>query len=413
MNMNTILCVDSDQEELDKTRIILEDNGYDTVLCRNPGDAMEWLSQNPPAIVLTEVEFPGLESEKIIKNFIKISSNSVFIIYTKKEERRIGEDRRLDKIFEFISKPTDSLSLIGHLKRASIFGKKRIELKDFVNETRKKINRQLEWSIWEESRFLDDKSKYSITILENIHHSMNQGDGLGSLVTLIDMMEYHKKDLGDGSFAISGEIISAMKHAADTVRSWMNNLIKIPTMLKEEFSVEVMDESAIHEAIDESIQYVDFFRNIKKQTINKDINEVMHPIRANKEVIVHSLNELLTNAFKNSPENSEVRIFSQRAGNSFSIMVSNDISQIEGSATGIPRELENKLFEPFVRVNNLHDDRFHRDTFGMGTGLTTVYHSIFQTGGKLYLYESHDPLFTSKAKKVIAEMIFPLDLHET
>jgi K+-sensing histidine kinase KdpD len=90
-------------------------------------------------------------------------------------------------------------------------------------------------------------------------------------------------------------------------------------------------------------------------------------------------------------------------------MVSNDVTQIQGSVTGIPREMESKLIEPFVRVNNLHDDRYHRDTFGMGTGLTMIYHAIFKVNGKLYLYESHNPLSETSSKKVIAEMIFPFD----
>ena len=126
ISMHTILYVDSDPQELEKVSLSLRENGYEVIPARNPGEAMEWLSQSPPTIVLTDIEFPGLESEKVIKNFIKISPDSVFIIYTKREERRIGEDRRLDKIFEFISKPTDNITLMGHLRRAEIFGKKRL-----------------------------------------------------------------------------------------------------------------------------------------------------------------------------------------------------------------------------------------------------------------------------------------------
>ncbi|MDH5654955.1 MAG: ATP-binding protein, partial [Spirochaetia bacterium] len=318
--------------------------------------------------------------------------------------------RRLDKIFEFISKPSDNLTLIGHLKRAAAFGRKRIELKEFVNETRKKINRQLEWSIWEESKYLEERKRFGINILENIHHSMNQGDGLGSLITLIDMLEYHKQETDDGKFILSGEIINTLNQTASTVRSWMQNMLKIPVMLRKEYETEFLSEEEINRIIDESIESLDEFKKIKNHTILKDQMEIPFRIQANREVMEISIKELITNAFKYSPTDSEIRIFSQRAGNSLSILISNTVNHIEGSLTGIPRELENRLFEPFVRVNNLHDDRYHKDTFGMGTGLTLVYHSISQVGGKLYLYESHSAENNSNgSKKVIAEMIFPID----
>ena len=406
--MNTVLCVDPDQNVLEDLKLTLEANGFQTITSDNTGKAMEWLAHNPPALIITEIIFPDLEPEKIVRNFLKISPNSVIIIYTNQKERRVGSDRRLDKLFEFINKPVSATVLIGHLKRAAIFGLKRIELKDFVEETRKRINQQLEWSIWEDNTSIKNKINYSESILESIRHAISQGNGIGSLISLTEMVIMDKKDAEENRYSVSSNIIDALQEPLDSVRQWMESMENLPHALNKKYIQENQDQRQITESVNKVVGELEDFRKIKNHTITVEPLEFIFPILAGKDVIEFALKELITNAFKFSPENSDILIRAHRSGNSYSILVINDIQPMEGSITGIPREFENKIFEPFFRLCNVNDDRYHKDTFGMGTGLTTILHAVFQTGGRLYIYESSDPAHANKDSRIVAEMIFPI-----
>jgi len=99
-----------------------------------------------------------------------------------------------------------------------------------------------------------------------------------------------------------------------------------------------------------------------------------------------------------------------RSGNSLSIVIINDVLEMQGGITGIPKELENMVFEPFYRLNNTYDERFHDEELGMGIGLTVLQNAINQCGGNIYLYEVVDhALSSTQRKRIVGEVILNLN----
>jgi hypothetical protein len=65
-------------------------------------------------------------------------------------------------------------------------------------------------------------------------------------------------------------------------------------------------------------------------------------------------------------------------------------------------------------LNNIHDDRFQGEMFGMGTGLTVIQAAVNKLGGKIYLYEADDPASEKREDRIIvAETIFPIESIHT
>jgi signal transduction histidine kinase len=150
---------------------------------------------------------------------------------------------------------------------------------------------------------------------------------------------------------------------------------------------------------------MDRFRRIKKHIIKTDEFTFSQPVTCNEFVLRFSIRELLTNAFKFSPEESIIKVGEHRTSNSVSILISNL------TVTGIPPEYESKIFEPFFRLSNIHDDRFQGEMYGMGTGLTIVQGAINQVNGKVYVYEVSDP--EDRNSRVVAEIILPIVQEES
>ena len=194
-----------------------------------------------------------------------------------------------------------------------------------------------------------------------------------------------------------------------TVRSWLDDIDAISRYLARRFDPEPVSPEQLNATMEGLVRAMERFRIIKNHHIVLDPLGLVHSISSNIAVIELAMKELLTNAFKFSPDSTEIRISFHRSGNSLSILVINHVLPMQGAISGIPQSFEQKLFEPFFRLNNVNDDRYHDEMFGMGTGLTIVQGSVNQAGGQIFLYEADD--FESgdnPGKRIVAEMIFPI-----
>ncbi|MEM7183442.1 MAG: ATP-binding protein [Spirochaetota bacterium] len=127
----------------------------------------------------------------------------------------------------------------------------------------------------------------------------------------------------------------------------------------------------------------------------------------NTDFLDLAFREVLVNACKYSPENSTINIYSYVRESYISILFMNSILQYTRGVSGVPMEMEHEVFEPFFRINNVYDERFLSEEFGLGLGLTIVRDGIHKLGGRIYLYEVNDNVTNdiSVQRKVITELI--------
>ncbi len=405
----TILCLDSDQESLQHLALLLERNSYHPIQATTPGEALHLLITHRPSLLLTEIQFSDIDSSDLLQSFRKIDPDIVIIIHSIQKERRNSRNRRLDHIFEFIEKPARAYELIGHLKRGLAFHREKRHLKEYVNETRIRIKQQLEWLIWNQQGNVTERIRYSRDIVNSIKHSITQGNGVGSLITMVEMLQMSQKPSGEGEVSVNTGFLESLVESANTVRNWLEEMDSASRNLARQYNTEVVEGDRIEFLLNDTLESMDRYRRIKNHVIRKDPFTFRQPIQSNEVVYKLSLRELLTNAFKFSPDESPVRITYHRTSNSFSTIITNRIMAREDGMGGIPPAFESRVFEPFFRLNNINDDRFHTEMYGMGTGLTIIQAAVNQVGGKLFLYEAHDPEESeADEKRVVAELIFPI-----
>ncbi len=405
-----VLCMDPDSGEREKLKLLLEENGFAVYTALNLGEALEIIVHKKPMVAITEIQYADLNAADLLHSFRKLNRDMVIIIHTAQPERRQGKNRRLDYVFEFIAKPAASTEIIGHVKRALSFRKEKMKLKNLIDQTRDRIKQQLEWLMWMERSNIRRRLIFSKSIVDSIKHSITQGNGVGSLITFGEMLQIDKKDAGD-RYTVSKGMIDGLIESANVVRNWLDDMDSVSRSLAKEHELQILEGEQVRSIVHETIESMERFRRIKNHTIEAGEFTIAQPVTGNEFVLRFSLRELLTNAFKFSPDNSAVKITEHRTSNSVSILISNLLLSGTSNMSGIPPEYESKIFEPFFRLSNVHDDRFQGEMYGMGTGLTIVQGAMNQVNGKIYVYEVKDP--EDRTSRVVSEIILPIVQEES
>lgn len=116
----------------------------------------------------------------------------------------------------------------------------------------------------------------------------------------------------------------------------------------------------------------DFFSRIthRKYNINTNINETSVLVKIDRNAMKLVVNNLLDNAVKFSPENSEVKVTLEKQGEKLLLKIKDD-------GIGIPKNEQGSIFEKFYRSK----DALRHSITGTGLGLTIVKQIVEAHGG--------------------------------
>ena len=118
----------------------------------------------------------------------------------------------------------------------------------------------------------------------------------------------------------------------------------------------------------------DFFSRIthRKYNINTYINETSVLVKIDRDAMKLAVNNLLDNAVKFSPENSEVKVTLEKQGEKLLLKIKDD-------GIGIPKNEHRSIFEKFYRAK----DALHHSITGTGLGLTIVKQIVEAHNGEI------------------------------
>jgi len=382
-------------------------NGFTPLVYSDIGKALIQLTKIKPEVIVLNTGFSDANTVDIIKAFRKQDSDPVFILTANSKAEAEKINRKTTRVFEVLVKPIDLQDLIGKLKHSSILYNEKKRHLNFVGETEEKMRNELEWLIWKEHNKLVDKVYLGKTLIANLRNSLLQGMGLGSLVSLIELLELQKIEEGEYS-RVPSKTLKRIFNSISNIHSWLDNVENIRRGYEASYSQEEITEKEFECILNQSVVEMESFRKIKNHTIVKGSFDIPRKVIFNKKVLNMVIREFLMNAFKYSPPETKVHIAVFKAKNSLSVVVMNDIQKIEGGISGVPEEFQNEVFEPFVRLNNVFDERYFGEEFSMGTGLSIVQIATYQVGGKVFIYEVIDYISSDSPKKrVAAELIIP------
>lgn len=402
-----VYILDSKINEESNLHTHLLSNGFTPLYFKELGKALIQLNSIHPEVIIISNQFCNYSIDEILKLIRKQDSNPVIIVIAQDKKEAESINRKINRVFEILVHPIDEAELISKLRHASsLYNEKKKHL-TFVGETEEKMRSELEWLIWKEHNKLADKVYLGKTLIANLRNSLLQGMGLGSLVSLIELLELQRKDEGEYSI-VPKKTLDRISKSIQNIHSWLDNVENIRRGYEANYTQEIIYEEEFKEILEKTIQEMDKFRKIKNHQVIKGSIDIPKELVFNKQVLSMVLREFLMNAFKYSPPNTKVHIAVFKARNSLSLLVLNDIQVVQGGISGIPEEYQNEVFEPFVRLNNLFDERYFGEEFSMGTGLSIIQIATYQVGGKVFIYEVMD-YFTGEEpkKRVAAELIIP------
>lgn len=399
-----VLCLDSDPDELKQMSTALIANELEVATVSQPDEAISSLVKNEYEIVIADMKVLGENHKETLHSIKKANPFTVIILLA---EQNVEDAVPAGIVFAAIEKPFTSDELISNINKAHTFYKEKnfFQKNEKDNEDRMKF--QLEWLLWKQRSNIQDKMKFTGIILESIRHSITQGMGIGSLVTLSEMMEMGKKETDD-KYTIPRDIVDSIINSAMLLRNWLETFNHVNVDFSRSFEPENLSNNQLEMILKNSVVSVSAIQKVKKHDVIIDNASFPESIVSHPTVLDMALRELLTNAFKFSPESSTVNILRFKSGSSFSISVINDILPMQGGVAGIPVENENFIFEPFYRLNNVIDERYLSGRTGMGLGLTMIQKIVNDVGGRLYIHEFNDHTLEQVKRRVIAELLFPM-----
>ncbi len=406
-----ILLLQPDPVRLEFLTGLLEENGLYVKGVTEVARALEAVAFEKPSLVITEILFPGVSGQEVLDAIRQQSADPLIIIYTSLPERRLGTDRRLGDVFEFIPDTGSAQEIVAHVKRALAFYAEKTVTLNVQADNQERLRNKLEWLIWKEKIKLADRISAEKTLINNIKHSLSQGMGLGGMTTMIDLLAMAAKREGN-EVRLPADRFDQLVAGSESARNWFESLESVVHVFGTHFSASEQGSGFLMGVIDEALARIEQFRAIKEQEIR--IGRICDlPVIADPKALGICVREMLTNAFKYSPPASQIDITTYRSSNKVSLVFVNDVLETEGRECGIPQTMENMVFEPFYRLDNTYDERFRAEELGMGIGLTVVQNAMTQCNGTAYIYEVLD--HTSDAtprRRVAGELILEVSLQK-
>lgn len=370
-----ILVIDDEEGILMTLRLYLQDKGYRVSTVENTEAARQLLATDEPDVILSDVMMPGEDGLSFLAYVHQCLPDMPVVIMTGCAQLQTAINAVKHGAFDFIQKPFDFdylNKLIGKAVEYSTLRRMekryRAELEETValrtNELKTAMT-QLETTSALLLKAASEKSEFISTITHEMRTPMNGVIGALDLLTDSDLAGSQK------------EFVLLARQAADNMVALINQLLSFSAFSGNSLAVchEVMHLPDLLETLKRKYLPCFFKKGI---AFRLQISpETYLSIRCDVRQLSQLLDILLANALKFTdcgevhlivaPELSDKR----RASIHFCV---------KDSGIGIPEEMLERIFEPFIQV----DGSLTRRYGGTGLGLSIARQIARLIGGKLW-----------------------------
>ncbi len=179
---------------------------------------------------------------------------------------------------------------------------------------------------------------------------------------------------------LAGDLTETQRSFLEVIRS---NVNRMDTMVQELLDVSRIESGrlrleigrvALREAVEEAVRVIRQEIEAKRQTLEVEIAEPLPPVRADRNRVVQILTNLLSNAYKYTPEEGHIRVTVQPNGGFVACSVSD-------TGIGIAPEEQERLFTKFFRSQH----PVVRNVPGTGLGLVITKSLVELQGGQIWV----------------------------
>jgi signal transduction histidine kinase len=191
---------------------------------------------------------------------------------------------------------------------------------------------------------------------------------LANVVSSLDVMESLLPPQDGGALS---SVLNIAVRSTGRIQRLVNSLLDITRL---EAGQTLINQTSVdaHTLVLDSVDAVQSLSKSKNQCIDVELPENLPLLWADEDMIRRVIVNLLENAVKFSAVKTHIGVGAQPSGDQVEFWV-------QDSGPGIPRELQDKIFEKFTR---LHADS---STKGLGLGLAFCRLAVQAHGGKIWL----------------------------
>ncbi|MGQ9521744.1 MAG: GAF domain-containing protein [Anaerolineae bacterium] len=177
-----------------------------------------------------------------------------------------------------------------------------------------------------------------------------------------------------------GDLTETQRSFLEVIRS---NVNRMDTMVQELLDISRIEagrlrleigQVALREAVEEAIRVIRQEIEAKRQTLEVDIAEPLPPVRADRNRVIQILINLLSNAYKYTPEGGHIRVTVQPNGGFV-------VCSVSDTGIGIAPEEQERLFTKFFRSQH----PAVRNVPGTGLGLVITKNLVELHGGRIWV----------------------------
>ncbi|PJZ68127.1 hypothetical protein CH373_17930 [Leptospira perolatii] len=360
-----------------------------------------------PNVIILDLDSQELGADHLIGILRKLCPASLILCYSGAVSPKYKANHALDGPWASIDKSELETLLPQQVRKAEEFLRGHSHSRALEYQQEENILLEYEWLLKKESHRKADQSVLGRNILDKLTSSMFQGLGIGSLITRLELAEIFMEKQGE-NYRVSHALIDGILKNKNILRERLERLDTFKSLFNWKISLEKVESERFEATLMDCIRHSEEVAKIKNQTIVQKVKLPALCISSNIDFLRFAVNELMVNAVKFSPNYSRIQIDAFRSKRSLCVQVTNEILFIEGGISGIPEEYIFKVFEPFIMLNSIFDERFLGIEFGLGIGLNLIQNLAKQIDCKVSIGEILDWVDSVPRRKVSAELKFPL-----
>jgi len=380
---HAILVVDDEASVLQMLKALLTRSGHRVYTASNGSEALKVLANEPVEIILSDNMMPGMSGTELLAQAEAVRPDAIRLLMTAEPDTEsLAAAINRGHVFRYIQKPFTPASLKEAMEAAArqcelLSENRRLqELTEEQNRALWEATFELEKKVQErtgeivsQKQMIEESHNHLIELTAQrsdmlliLAHELNTP--LAVIKGFVQLLNEHNRDWTAEKRA---QILSVVGESLERLDRNVGGILQALDAGKEEFALRIAPFD-LREVAKNSARDAQPLLERRRHHFTLNLSRQELPVRAEQDLIRNALDNLLLNAIRFTPDGGTVSIKSEQK-DGFALL------HVSDSGVGIPKELQEKVFERFFEGKSaMHhssgDVEFGSGSLGLGLALT-------------------------------------------
>jgi two-component system, sensor histidine kinase and response regulator len=354
----TVLVVDDNAQNRALAKETLEDEGYEVILATTGEDAIRAFEQHRPDCVLLDVRMPGMGGLTACARIRSLpgGADTPIVFLTALRDVDTFDHAVQAGADDFLTKPVRPSELLARIQSALKLRRMSAELREHYEIVRRQRDDLMRLQL--------QKERLTAFVVHDLKNPVSSMD-LHAQVLLRD------RDLPERAHDSARQI-------REEVRSLMRLLLNLLDISKSEEGQLAPKRADVNlqTLVTDVLNALEVRAQARRLVLKPAV--IVEAVMADGDLLRRVIENLLDNAVRHAPENTEVRVSADRRGGEVEIRVAD-------AGSGVPIELRERIFEKFAQLDG---DGHTQGRTGRGLGLAFCKLAVEAHGGRIWVEDA-------------------------